>query len=358
MKDGIPIAVITQAGQRTCVLTAVTLLLFGCGQIMRINHQKGGSISFSTIKFPPLNAKVVQVATLQALEVGLPIYAALKIGGFLVAFALLLATASGVPKMVDAGSTSASKGKFSRKPFTIALLTAATLLSFLGMNRAWDSSPLMGYAALVLSVFVLPPPFPCLRRQGPISEPGLVAELSSEKSKVSDGGQSPMVVTADAPLALVSGGSLTLLTFIVSGGFPFSVADFLHLLIPAVLFAISFMISFGCGLRSSHKVGLAASTGIAALLCSPHFQDDYLVVYAARGILAGVSFFASRMDDSHLRTGAQAPSQSHHHRHGHSHSAPKASAATKWLIHHSEAYPLLNSILKERDSRSIFYFMW
>lgn len=358
-KDGTPTGGITRVGQKTCVLTAITLLLFGCGQIMRMNHQKGNSMGISSVKCPTLNAKTAQAAILQAFSIGLPIYAALKIGSFLVAFVLLLATASGVPNLVDASPASTAKESYSRKIFTISLLAAATLLSFFGMNQPWDSSPLMGYLALLVSVFALSPPFPSLRRQGPIPEPGLVAESLTQQTKASGASQSSVIVTTDAPLAFVSGGSLALLSLIVSRGLPFSIADFPYLLVPAGLFAISLMISFPSGLRSSNKVGLAANTGAAALLCSPHIRDEYYLVYAARGILAAASFFASRMDDNHLRVDAHSHNHSHHHHnHSHSHSTAKSSPITKWLIHHSEAYPLLNSILKEKDSRSIFYFMW
>lgn len=349
---------VASTAQKACFLTAITLLLFGCGQIMRTNHRKGSSVSSSSVKLPPLNVKSAQSAAFQAFSIGLPIYAALKIGGFLVAFALLLATASGVPNLMDATPVVAGRERYSRKTWTIALIGGSTLLSFFGINQPWDSSPLMGYMALVLSAFVLSPPFPFIRRQGPIPEPGMVAESLAKQSQSADAIQPSVVVTLDAPLALVSGGSLTLLNLVISRGLPFSAAELFYLFIPSGLLAISLMSSFPSEFRSPNKVGLAVSTGAAALLCSPHVQDEYLV-YAARGILVAASFFASRMDDSYLRIDALSHDHSnHHHSHSHSHNSKGSSAITKWLIRHSEAYPLLNSILKERDSRSIFYFMW
>lgn len=340
-------------GQKTLLLTAMTLLIFGCGRLARVNQQKGGSISTSSVKFPTPDGKTVQAALLQILSIGFPIFAALKIGGFIVAFALLLARASGLPNLVHANPHSASPERYTQKPFTIALLGAATLLSLLGMNQSLDSSPLMGYLALTLSVFVVSPPFPTIRHQGPIPEPGLVAE------KASDASHSSVIVTTDAPLALVSGAFLTVSGLIISRGLPFSTSDLVYLSAPAGLFAMSLMVSFPTGLRSANKVGLAVTSGAAALLCSPHIRDDFLVVYAARGVLAAGSFFASRIDDSHLRSDAHSHNHSHHHHnHSHSHGMAESSRVTKWLVHRSEAYPLLHSILKEKDSRSIFYFMW
>jgi zinc transporter 5/7 len=308
----------------------------------------------SSMKLPVASAKTAQLALQQVLSIGLPIYAALKVGGFLVAFALLLATASGLPSVANATSQTGPSERYSKKRFTIALMVTAVLLSFLGMNQPWDSSPLMGYAALLVSVFVLPPPFPTLRRQGPIPEPGLVAESMAQHSKASDAGQSFVVVTTDAPLALITGASLAGLTLIVSRGLPFSTRELIYILPAALSFALSLMIWFPSGLRSGDKVGLAVSTAAAALLCSLHAKDDFLFIYAARGILAGVSFFGARMDDSQLRLDAH----SHTHHHGHSHGSTETTRVTKWLLHRSEDYPLLHSILKEKDSRSIFYFMW
>lgn len=338
----------------------MTLLTFGCGQILRKNHLQGASMTTSSIKLPVASFKTAQHAFQQVCSIGLPIYATLKVGGFLVAFALLLATASGLPNVVNTTSQSGFSERYSKKTFTIALLVTVVLLSFLGMNQPWGSSPLMGYAALLISVFVIPPPFPTLRRQGPIPEPGLVAESVAQQSKTSDACQSSVIITTDAPLSLITGASLAGLTLVVSRGLLFSTRELIYLLPVAVSFAASLMIRLPSGLRSGNKVGLAVSTATAALLCSPHLQDDFLFIYAARGLLAAASFFAARTDDSQLRLDAHTHTHAHnHHHHGHSsHGSTKTSQITKWLLHRSEDYPLLHSILKEKDSRSIFYFMW
>lgn len=349
---------IPRIGQKTCFLTAITLLAFACGQILRQTQQGGASKSLPTIQFPTPNTKTAKAAVLQACSIALPIYATLEIGGFLVAFALLLATAAGVPNLVDLDPRTAASERYGRKPLTIGLLGMVALLSYFGLNHPWGSTPLMGYTALAISVFLIPPPFPSLRHQGPIPEPGSVAESVSEENNVSGMVRSAVVVTTDAPLALLSGGFLAVLALVISGGLPFTISESLYLLIPAGLFAASLMISFSTGLRSPDKFGLAISTGTTAFLSSPHGRDDLLVVYTVRMILAAMSYFAARMDDSHLRLEAHSHSHTHHRLHSHSHVAPSSSRVTKWLLHRSEPYPLLHSIMKEKDSRSIFYFMW
>lgn len=346
-------------GQKSCLLTAITLLVFGCGQLLRQNLQEGGSAKgLSAIKWPVPNAKTAQAALLQICSIALPFYAAFKVGGFLVAFALLLSSASGMPNLVGVDPRAAAPERYSRKTLTITLLVVVTLLSFFGLNRAWDSSPSLGYAALMISVFVLSPPFPSVRRQGPIPEPGLVAESISQDTKASDTAQSAVSVTTDAPLALVSGASLAVLTLILSGGLPLSLFNLVYLLVPSGLFAASLMVSFSLGLRSPDKFGLAICTGATGFLCSPHAKDDWLVIFTARGILAVMSYFAARIDDRRLRLDAHLHTHGHHRHSSHSHGATESSPVTKWLLNRSEPYPLIHSILKEKDSRSIFYFMW
>lgn len=283
----------------------------------------------------------------------MPIYAVLKVGGFLVAFALLLAAATGIPSFMQAETRTGSE-KYSRKACTIGLLVCVVAASYFGLNKPWDSSPALGYLALLISTLVLSPPFPSHRHQGPIPEPGLVAE-SISKAKSAATNKSAIVVTADAPLAFVSGAALLVLTTILSQSLPFEFSDLLYILVPTGLIAASLMFSSAAALRSAEKHGLAVGSAIAALLCSPHIADEYLPAYGVRGAMALLSFFASRVDDGHLRLEAHSHNHSHH---AHSNAPESTTAVTKWLVQRSEAYPLLHSILKEKDSRSIFYFMW
>ncbi|KAJ5156856.1 hypothetical protein N7492_009659 [Penicillium capsulatum] len=343
-------------GQKTAFLAAITLLIFAGGQFLRLTQRGSASKSLS-IQLPAANSSTARAALLQVFSIALPIYAALEIGGFLVAFTLLLSTAAGIPNLVSVDPRPVISERYSRKPWTIALLVTVTLVSRFGLKHPGQSSPLAGYAALLVSVLVLSPPFPALRHQGPIPEPGLVVESISEKGQVAGMDRSAVVVTTDASLALVSGSVLALLALITSGGLPFTVAESLYLSIPASLFAASLMFYFSPGLRSPDKLGLAICAGAIAFLSSPHARDDLLVVYTARVILAALSYFAARMDDSHLRLEAHAHTHTHHRHHSHSHVTNESGPLTKWLLQRSEPYPLLHSILKEKDSRSIFYFM-
>ncbi|CAG8411966.1 unnamed protein product [Penicillium salamii] len=334
-------APIAQINQKASLLTAITLIIFGSGQILR-SRASGNS----SIQLPAVSARNVQALITQIISVGLPILAALKIGGFLVAFALLLATASGVPAALEKDPR--HKERYSRKILSIALIAVAVISSILILNNPWGSSPIVGYIALLVSTFVFPPPFPSLRSKGPIPEPGLVAPKAHDH-------YSSVVVTTNAPLAVISGVFLALLTVLLNQGLVFGSSDLIFIGIPTSLFAASLVSSRPESLRSPAKSGLAISAGTAALLCAPHSQDDLLVVYSTRAMFTMAAFFASRRDDSHLHVDAHA--HNHSHGHSHSHATSEATGISKWLLHKSESYPLLHSILKEKDSRSIFYFM-
>lgn len=297
-----------------------------------------------------MNLKNGQASICQVMSIGLPIFATLNIGGFLVAFALLLAIASGVPTLF--GRDTCTKDRYGRKMVSLTLLAVAVISSFLVLNNPWGSSPTLGYIALLGSVFCTSPPFPYLRHNGPIPEPGLVVP-QARSSKDS----SSVVVTSDASLAVVSGASLALLTILFTQDLVFNTSDLVFIMIPTSLFAASLMFCRPESLRSPMKFGLTICTGAAALLCSPHTQDDLLVVYSTRIMLTMAAFFASKRDDRHLHVGVHSHNHSHNHSHSHPHTTSKVTGISKFLLRQSESYPLLHSILKEKDSRSIFYFM-
>ncbi|PYI20056.1 hypothetical protein BO99DRAFT_383144 [Aspergillus violaceofuscus CBS 115571] len=333
-----------QVERKTAMLTAVTLILYGCGQIVR-SAQRGGSDSASAL--PSVDSSTARMALLQAASLALPIYAGLKIGGFLVAFSLLLAVASGVPTLLQGNGThSSGQFRFSQKKASGAVLVAVIVLSFLGLNATWDDHPFFGYASLLVSVFVLRPPL-----SGTKSVDVDLSTPASSKKPLSESGAGA-TSASDSVLAVLSGLSLTLVTILISGNLSFEVTDVMYHLAASGAFAISLFAVAPSHLQSSYKLGLVLGMGSAALFSSPPLQDNAQVIYVSRIVVSLVSYLAVRFDGKNLRHSAH----SHVHEQ-HSHSSADASKITKFILHHSESYPLLYSILKESDSRRIFYFM-
>lgn len=338
---------------KTCALTAGGMILFGCGQIMR-RMQHNGSSGISDLALPEFSESIASSVFVWACSIGLPIYAGLRTNGFLVAFALSLAFASGIPTL----SSGNPRERFGQKKATVGLLLSVVLLSFLGLNAAFDQAPFLGYVALLISVFVIRPPFP-VDHSGSTSEVslGLSTRDPLSDKKLQEMGPSSEDSLENASVNILSGLLLALATLIISGSPSSSGLDLFYFGVAAGSYGISLLYSSPSGLRSPQKFGHAAGTGAAALLCAPPLQDDIWVPYVARTTLAAASFLAARFDDKNLRLATHSHNHHSHHHHHHSHSHTEPSKVTKMVLRLCESYPLLHSIVKENDSRRIFYFM-
>ncbi|GIC87591.1 metal cation transporter MSC2 [Aspergillus udagawae] len=340
-----------QAVLRTCSLTAVTMVMTGVGQLQWSSRAGDKSV----VKVPNLRADIAGVALARICSIALPIYAALEVSGFLVALGSLLAAASGLPALAKGRAAgSDAREKLVHKKVTVALILIILVLSFFGLTGSQQSQSISGYLSLLLSLFVIAPPFADVGRSNSSRETGFGVSASSQSdTSVVRNFRSLSVVSADdGMLTLILGLVVGLVGFVLFGIPSLSALDAMYLLATAGSYATSLLFSNPPNLRSPHKWGLATGIAAAGFLSSPPVAADNWVVYASRCTLAAVSFFAARFEDRRLRL--ERHSHQHHH---HGHSAAGASRVTKVLLRYSEPYPLLYSILKERDSRRIFYFM-
>ena len=333
---------------KACALVAGAMLFLGCGQAFQSQQKQGLVVIGSALS--KLNASTASTAFVRACSIGIPIYAGLKVGGFLVAFALSLVSASGLPTI----SLSNAHEKFGQKKITLALLMTVVLFSYLGLNATLNPESFMGYVSLLVVVFLIRPPF-AVDHSGSAPEIGL--GLSTGRDSLSPKKLPKTSSSEDALVNVLSGLVLTVVTMIF-WGFPSpSIADLLYFGATAISFAVSFLYTKPFALRSPHKFGHVAGIGAVALLCSPELNEDLFVPYIARSTLAAVSFLVARFDDRHMRLGPHSHNHHNHHHHPRSHSHSDPSKVTKIILHFCEPYPLLYTILKEKDSRRIFYFM-
>lgn len=336
---------------RTCSLTAVSMVMTGVGQLQW--SSKAGNKS--AVKVPNLRADFAGVALARIFSIALPIYAALEVSGFLVSLGVLLAAASGLPALAKGRAAgSDTREKLAHKRFTVALILTILVLSFFGWVGSYDSRSYFGHLALLLSIFVMPPPFADVGQSSSRGTGfGVSASSKSDALARRISGSLSVVSPDDGILTLVLGLVVGLIGFVLFGIPSLSALDAMYLLVAAGSYATFLLFSSPPHLRSLHKWGLATGIVAAGLLSSPPIAADNRVVYASRCTLAVMSFFASRFDDRRLRL----ERHSHHNQHHDGHSVAPASRMTKVLLRYSEPYPLLYSILKERDSRRIFYFM-
>ncbi|KAL2869679.1 metal cation transporter MSC2 [Aspergillus lucknowensis] len=346
VESALPAGNLDRISLRTSGLTAATLLFYGGGAVLRQSQQTG---SESVIRMPKLDLATACIMLSQICAIGLPIYATLKVGGFLVAFAVSLAVGSGLPTMIRGHNPVGNpRVNLSHKYWTVGLLLVVIGLSFLGLNASWNSDPLFGYVALLASVFLIHPPFATTSHSSPA--PG--HELGNY-TPVRFDNSSKALLNSDSPtrnpiIPVVSGLVLALYTFLIRRGISVGALDVVYLLIAAGSVAACLTFLELPDIRSQQKIGVAVATGSAALFCAPPAHDNVYVVYVIRFLLSAVSFFAAKFDD---RRGEHS-SEHHHH-----YLTTESSQATKLILYYSEPYPLIYSILKERDSRRIFYFM-
>lgn len=333
---------------RTFGLTAATLIVYGAWAFARLNLRGEGEYSLKKLRLDPSTGTATLI---HICSIALPIYATLQVGGFLVAFSLAVSVGSGLPTVIrDHAAPTNDKGRQSFKKLSAALVPTVLVLSFFGMNTLWNGAPLLGYTALLTSAFIIRPPFPSAPKTAPEKGSGLGISIPGPLNGSTQNLSRAAQPSLDPAMATLSGLVLGFLTLLSTRTFSFGASDIVYSSAAVASMATSITYLDLTHVYSPSKVGVAIATGGAALLCSPPAQDDIYIVYIIRALLATASFFAARFDDKR----SSSDDHAHHHHH---HSAAESSPATKIILRYSEPFPLLYSILKERDSRRIFYFM-
>ena len=107
--------------------------------------------------------------------------------------------------------------------------------------------------------------------------------------------------------------------------------------------------------------GLVTGSFVSCLLITALHNDQWLSFFF-QSIIIGASYVAFLLD---TRLNSPATSHTNHHDHHH-HQYNKAypagivgaSRLTNYILPKVQSWPLLHTILTEKDSRRIFYFMW
>ena len=317
------------------------------------------------------------------LTVGLPFYATSKLGGSRVTLVLLTALAADI--MVTEEETAdfaRAKGwrtllRHSRWALgSILLQLMSDLLGLTGLSGVFDI--LLGYVTLGLVIFVLPPcflsskpKFSVVTSTAPASESKTTAVLATpwetppelEEKSAKLPAVSPMISSPeDVNLTLYSGitlGIIIAIIFVFSG--PSAGSR------PEYQFAWSLLSTFATALtliavdpRSLREkqfglvLGSLLSSFVLTMLCSEAWSS-----FVYQSILIGFSFAATRLDTH--KASSISSNSSHHHHHPTRPNLPEHAQMSRFselIIGQIPHWPLFHSILAEKDSRRIFYFMW
>lgn len=320
------------------------------------------------------------------LTVGLPFYATSKLGGARVALVMLMALASNI-RTVEEETADLTRAKgwsrlLMQRRWTLVSILLQLISDLTGFtNSSAAVEVLLGYVTLGMAVFLLPPCFLSSRPKisvvtstAPASESKTSAvlatpwetppQLDDRSSKVP--AVSPMICSLeDVNLTFYSGMVMAIfcaIFFVFSG--PSAGAASQYRLAWSLLSTFATALALTSvdprSLRGNKNFGLVVGSVLSSLLLTMlRSQTWKSLVY--QSIFIGISFAATKID-THTALSASLHSDRHHqHPHPARLSIPEHAQMSKFsefIIQHTPHWPLLHSILAEKDSRRIFYFMW
>ncbi|SLM39246.1 Cation efflux protein transmembrane domain [Lasallia pustulata] len=382
-----PFSVPSSAFLSACTLTSATLLLIGLGgkvaaTYTSLDRRKQGDGEDEVAEHTKVQLNVRGAIRMlgTALRIGLPFYAAANLGGHRIALIMLVALAGDLMKTegarADLTKIEGWKRLLSSRRWTFAALGSQFLLDVGGITTKTGTAIWTGYLAIGLSLFALPPPsipssieasVPALPKpRSSISTSALFSkrwDAADEDAQMSSFVMtaSPLIRTAeDAHSTLLTGAILGLLTIL---GFFLSPQGLkqmskLHsgwIMLVSFAAAMSLLIARPSSLNSRRKIGLILGCFFIVMFLKTSHGRAW-TSFAYEGVFIGVSWLAGFLDTRSLFSASHSEHHSHHHPSGLVH-ASKPSVLTAFLLRTFQHWPLLYSILAEKDSRRIFYFM-
>lgn len=355
LKTYSPETAVDTAWWRALVLVSLTMLSISA--IAMVRRQRAGQ-GVSSLSSSLLSVGNAQKALMCSLALLLPIYASMVIGGPMVALALGLAYAAGIPTVFQVEWKGGElHEKLANKKASLFVLSLFVVLNVLGYDFPLDTQPFHGYIALLISVFVLRPPFatpkgtvtPAPQKSDSDASPSLLVEIwtlvSQQASTISN---NPLISSIeDIQLTSAAGLAIGLFCILVSpfrgAKIPFGVLDLINSILVALTFGFSMTVSSPGGLRTRQKVGFVAAALVVVLTGAVPHEESSRIAHLSWFVLGALCYFAAAFDDP--RPGEVFPAKS------------ELSSVTKFLLKHGESWPILHSILSKEDSRKIFYFM-
>ena len=371
-----------------CTITSVTLVTVGLkGKIWKppatLDRRKKSLAGIDDVGKANWSDIARRISS-RILTVGLPFYATSQLGAARVGLVMLVGLASNITA-IDNEATDLTKAQewkrlLSHRRWTLASIMLQILCDLSGLtidSRAFDIW--LGYLALGLSVLVLPPPFPSSRPKfsvatssGPESESKPSAVFSTPwETSVQLEPRSPKLqlvspmISSQQDVDITLWGGLALLMFSLTVNLLYnhsqalSMAQLIWNSISGLAAAVVLTAAEPKSLRSNKGLGLVLGA-LTSSLALTQMGGGTWGSFAYQSILVGIAFAALKYDIH------RASSHSSHSNHHHHHHAPKTqvhdygqmSRFSANLVQRIPQWPLLHSILVEKDSRRIFYFMW
>ena len=373
-----------------CALVSVTLLLVGfLGRFGKSNGVLERRKLSLTLKDQALAAqslgwgrKASKILS-RSCAVGIPFYAVSKLGAARVVLVMLVGLSSKLVA-VEEESTDLTSFKtwrllFAHRKWTVGSLILQLVCDLSGRtNSSALSSICLGYVALALCIFVQPPPFPSSRPKVSTTMSSNIAPDSSTSTihatswaipsqikelPASESWMSPLICSAeDTEITLWSGGlmgALSIIMFVLlrSSGLNLSPSQVGWNFLASSATALALTVTKPKSLRDSQGLGLVFGSLLSSFTLAQLGIDQWSQ-FTFQAVLIGISFVCAKFDTQ--AASFSASKSKHHHYSIKSHSADHAqmSRFSEFVLRNTPESQLLRSIMVEKDSRRILYFMW
>ena len=355
--------------QQTVLVTFMTLLMASAMVYYNNSSLKRTEGTKEPMRRWRIDQETVQEACKKAICVGLPIFASFRLGGAHIALLFLISSAAGLMpldhRVSNLDKLEGWKRLISSKPL-VALIVSMILFVTTAVLQSISLTSLTGCASALLSLFIVNPPFrrPLVPITSMISPPSSKSTSAVSSSPLNTTLQlttastvSPLVNTSRAEstvlAALISGATLLLISFFNGQVWPELQSTGIALGI-ALAYFLNLVNCPPHVQRSVSKIGLFAGSASIALFGFATGASNYHTIFLV--VAAVASYFGIQIDER--RASSSSHSHSHDHNTVHSHAAEdRKSRVTLFLLHLAEDVPGLHTMLADKNSRGIFYFM-
>ncbi|EGE06920.1 CDF zinc transporter [Trichophyton equinum CBS 127.97] len=316
---GIPLVV-------SCAYVSVALLVHGIYEKIRQARVKGNAGATDG------NRSSLYDGTRTAIWMILPLYASFMIG-FDVVIAVLLLNISTDSRTSSSGNTLTRTMRIlKRRKVSALFIVSMAILDIAYISSAHPLDAFKGYTAIAATI-MLPSPGSHLT----LADTAVDEKFASRKDNIDD------TATVNLVIGTVLG-ALILFVVLFSGGFSAVPLSSLPIFVVGLFTAASQLIY---GIDATGRPSLPSIVSGAIIAVIAMFVTSQTHIIPLQATRFGLACLASFADSKIV----------HKDNHSQEKTEKKPSRMTLWLLGACEQWPFIHAILKERDSRRIFYFM-
>ncbi|KAL8948140.1 MAG: hypothetical protein Q9222_005651 [Ikaeria aurantiellina] len=375
----------------TLIFTAATLIVSGLVGKARQPHAATEQLQISVNRNQSQPAwatgkmfQWIRRVTARISSVALPVFAVSCLGGPRLALLMLVLIFSGIMTLGESAATLTDvkdwKQLFEYRRWTLIFLVAQAVFDFAYPEHPSGRARVAaGYLAIALSVLALPPPFPTMvpdatprndsgkpAAASVVLSSGIETPTTPEVSSLKKSTASPLICSSSDINTTLEAGILSVLLSALAYSLSnlsveaFDLQSRCWFLLTVCLLAMSFLTVQPKSLQENKGLGLLFGV-ITSGLMPPIFRDGATGLSSGQSLLTVIAFLAVQVDVPTFFAFSSRATQPYEPGRQNSVSSTvhndEHSRFTQYLLRRFHHRSLLYSILIEKDSRRIFYFM-